>query len=277
MGVPSGVRSFPAPDGRHTVCCQPVVSAQNVDDAGILVTYCGPPPGPAELWAQWNLDPWLMLGLGAAYCLWRFGVPDATPAARRHFYAAFAVLLAVFVSPLCAASSALFSARVLHHVLMVAVAAPLLALALPSPRHATNPLGLPLLVATATLYLWHAPPLYDMALAHVGTYWLMQFSLLVSATVFWRATLAPQTTPALALVAIVASAALMGMLGALLTFAPEPLYLAHRIAPLAFGLTALEDQRLGGLVMWVPALVPYALVATLVLRRLAAVMTAARA
>ena len=81
---------------------------------------------------------------------------------------------------------------------------------------------------------------------------------MASATAFWRAVLAPRTAPALALLAIVASAGLMGMLGALLTFAPETLYVAHRIAPLAFGLSALEDQRLGGLIMWVPALLPYA-------------------
>lgn len=253
------------------------MNSQSADGVDSPVAYCGPPPGPAELWSQWNLDPWLLLGLGAAYGLWRFSAPDATLAMRRQFAAAFAVMLIIFVSPLCAASSALFSARVLHHVLMVAVAAPLLGMAFPPPRGVAPSIGPPLLVATATLYLWHTPPLYALALANVGVYWLMQFGLLISATVFWRAVLAPQTTPALALIAIVASAGLMGMLGALLTFAPEPLYAAHRIAPLAFGLTALEDQRLAGLIMWVPALLPYAVIAAATMRRWAALMPAARA
>lgn len=253
------------------------MTPQTLDRASTPVAYCGPSPGPAELWSQWNLDPWLLLGLAAAYGVWRVGVPGASAGMRRHFTAAFGVLLLIFLSPLCAASSALFSARVLHHVLMVAVVAPLLALALPPPRSAANPLGRPLLAATALLYLWHAPSLYDLALAQVGVYWLMQISLLVSAVAFWRAVLAPQTTPALALVAIVASAGLMGMLGALLTFAPDPLYRAHRMAPLAFGLSALEDQRLAGLIMWVPALVPYGVIAAFTLRRFVASLSAVRA
>ena len=48
--------------------------------------------------------------------------------------AAVAVLVVAFVSPLCALSAALFSARVVHHLLLVAVAAPLIALAWPTRR-----------------------------------------------------------------------------------------------------------------------------------------------
>lgn len=249
------------------------MSLQRIDEPGTAVAYCGPPPGPAQLASQWNTDPWLLLGLGlavAAYLAFRSHRargPTWEQGSGRYFAAGIAVLLLVFVSPLCAAASALFSARALHHVLMVAVAAPCLALALPVPRRGANPLGLPLLVAASVLYLWHAPPLYARALAEVGVYWLMQASLLLSATLFWRAVLAPRTPPALALLAVVLSAGLMGLLGALLTLAPEPLYLAHRIAPLAFGLSALEDQRLAGLLMWVPALLPYAAFAALSLRR----------
>ena len=230
-------------------------------------TYCGPPPGPEELLARWNLDPWLLLGFAAAWWLWRTTVPSPSPAARSSFGAALAVLVVIFVSPLCAATTALFSARVTHHVLMVAVAAPLLALALPAQQGRANPAALPLLAATGALYLWHAPPLYAAALRDPGIYWLMQITLLGSATVFWRAVLATRTTPAMALLAIVGAAASMGMLGALLTFAPQPLYAAHRIAPLAFGLSALDDQRLGGLIMWVPALLPYLAMGALALRR----------
>jgi putative membrane protein len=46
-----------------------------------------------------------------------------------------------------------------------------------------------------------------------------------------------------------------GALGALLTFAPHPWYLHYAAG--AFGLTALEDQQLGGLVMWVPGGLTY--------------------
>ena len=69
------------------------------------------------------------------------------------------------------------------------------------------------------------------------------------------------------LVFVVAAFAQMGLLGAILTFAAQPLYSAHAIAPLAWGLTPLEDQALGGLIMWVPAGIPYAIAAALIARR----------
>src|SRR4029079_18381240 len=44
-----------------------------------------------------------------------------------------------------------------------------------------------------------------------------------------------------------------GALGALLTLAPTPWYLPVPQALSEWGLSALEDQQIGGLIMWVPA------------------------
>ena len=49
----------------------------------------------------------------------------------------------------------------------------------------------------------------------------------------------------------------MGLLGALLTFAPRLLYPAYTNRILLVGGDAIADQQLAGLVMWVPASVPY--------------------
>lgn len=217
--------------------------------------YCGPAPLPAELWTRWNFDPLLLAALLAlAWMLRR----------DRAGQAAVLVLVVAFVSPLCAASSALFSARVVHHVLLVAVAAPLLARAWPTrlPGHPAPAFA----VSTTLLWAWHLPVAYDLALAHVGVYWLMQLSLLGSALWFWQAVFAPQRQPVEALYYVVAGFAQMGMLGAILTFAPTPLYAAHAVAPLAWGLTPLADQQLAGLLMWVPAGLPYAIAAALLAR-----------
>ena len=59
----------------------------------------------------------------------------------------------------------------------------------------------------------------------------------------------------------------MGLLGALLTFAPQALYAAHAVAPLSWGLTPLGDQQLGGLIMWVPAMLPYLVIIDHLARR----------
>lgn len=223
--------------------------------------YCGPAPLPGEIWMRWNLDPVLLVAL----CLLAVFVGR-----NRAGAAAVAVLAIAFVSPLCALSSALFSARVVHHVLLIAVAAPLLALALPQRR--AGPPALPFVASTVLLWGWHVPAAYDAALSHVGVYWAMQITLLGSALWFWRAVFAPGRNPVETLAFVVAGFAQMGLLGAILTFAPAPLYAAHETAPMLWGLLPLVDQQLGGLVMWVPAGLPYALIAGLIARRAWAVM-----
>lgn len=220
------------------------------------IAYCGPPPVPAGLASSFNLDPVLLIGL--------FGLAIALRRDRAGL-AAVGVPAIAFVSPLCALSSALFSARVVHHVLMVAVAAPLLAIALPA--RARGGLAVPFVASTAVLWAWHLPAAYDAALANVPVYWVMQVSLLGTALLFWRAVLAEGRSPVDRLGFVVAAFAQMGLLGALLTFAPGPLYAAHGFAPLAWGLTPLQDQGLGGVIMWVPAGIPYAVAAVLIARR----------
>jgi putative membrane protein len=218
--------------------------------------YCGPAPLPAEIWERWNLDPLLLLGL----VVLAFMIGRRPPGA-----AAVVVLVIAFVSPLCALSAALFSARVVHHVLLVVVAAPLLALAIPFGR-AT--LALPgLMISTAALWLWHLPVAYDAAMSNVAVYWLMQVTLLVPAVVFWRAVLHPGQSPGRSIVFIWAAFMQMALLGALLTFAPETLYAIHAIAPMDWGFTPLSDQQLGGLIMWIPAAIPYLVIGALTARR----------
>ncbi|TNC48448.1 cytochrome c oxidase assembly protein [Rubellimicrobium rubrum] len=216
--------------------------------------YCGPAPSPAELMSRWNLDP-ILLAVLALLALW---VGRSRPGV-----AALAVLVLAFVSPLCALSSALFSARILHHVLLVAVAAPLLALA--RPAQAPRGAGLPFLLATAALWLWHAPAPYDAALSHKGLYALMQASLLGTAVLFWRAAFS-QPGGAGALWVLLSYMA-MGLLGALIAFAPQPLYATHATTPLLWDFTALADQQLAGFLMWVPAGLPFAFWGALLARR----------
>lgn len=227
------------------------------------IPYCGPAPLPAEFWSSWNFDPMLIVVFAAisagALGMSRAGWREATRSP--YGLAALAVLLVAFVSPLCALSSALFSARVVHHLLLVAVAAPLLALALPT-RVSKLPLSAAFLAHTLLMWVWHAPVPYDRALSSVPVYWLMELSLLLSAFVMWQGIFAARAGPALS--ALLGSIVQMGMLGALLTFAARPLYAAHATTTLPYGLTPLGDQQLAGLLMWVPAALPYLAVALVI-------------
>ena len=61
---------------------------------------------------------------------------------------------------------------------------------------------------------------------------------------------------------------LMGLLGALIVFAGQPLYAPHFASGAAWGLGPLEDQQAAGLIMWAPAAAAYLLVALLKMRAL---------
>ena len=218
----------------------------------IWLPYCGAAPVPSELLGRWNFDPVLLaalLGLGLAYGL---GCRDAAPRQRACFAAAVLLASILFVSPFCALTSALFSARVVRHVLIGLALAPLLVAALPERR-------LPVIGSAAgwtavqalIFWLWHAPPVYAWALSGDAAYWLMQLSLIVSAAGFWAA-LKRSSAPA-AVAALLATMVQMGLLGALITFSAAPLYAPHLLATQAWGLSPLEDQQLAGLIMWAPA------------------------
>lgn len=218
----------------------------------IWTPYCGPAPEAGD-W-RWNPDPLLLLVMAAATAL----IVLRTGGRERGFgLAAMAVLGVSFVSPLCALSSALFSARTVHHVLLVGVAAPLLAAAL--PRRRCGPLVLATLVQAVVLWVWHAPAAYAAALSNDGLYWLMQLSLLGSSVWFWAA--ARTASAPAAVVGLLAAMLGMGLLGPVLTFAGQAIYGPHAYSTLAWGLTPLEDQQAAGLIMWAPAAGLYLLAA----------------
>jgi putative membrane protein len=104
-------------------------------------------------------------------------------------------------------------------------------------------------------WFWHAPDAYVAALDATPVYWLMQLTLLGSAALMWAAIFA--ATPARAIAALLGLTIQMGLLGALLVFAATPLYAPHLTTTLAFGLDPEADQQLAGLIMWVPACLPY--------------------
>ncbi len=218
--------------------------------------YCGPAPDPGDILARWNFDP-LLLGALALVAL---------VIARRHGGAmATGVLVLAFVSPLCALSSALFSARVVHHLLLVVVAAPLIAMSI-QVRILRAPM-LAVAIFTGVLWAWHIPAAYEFALSNTHAYWIMQATLLGSAVWFWQEALAPDGPSFARLPLVVAGFAQMGLLGSILTFSPDPLYAQHAVAPLKWGLLPLTDQQLGGLIMWVHAGIPFAIAAAALVRR----------
>lgn len=216
------------------------------------MSYCGAPPTLADVWNRWNFEPVLLTCLAL---LAAFGFLRLSGSERHFFFAAWAIAAVLFVSPICAMSVALFSVRVSHHVALTMIVAPLLALSLPRQWAERTAMTAALVVSTMALWLWHTPDLYTAAFQHPAIYWAMQVSLLGSFTWLWLGLLRGPSAISAGVTALT-SAIQMGFLGALLVFAPSPLYLPHLTTTGAFGLLPLEDQQLAGVVMWVPANLP---------------------
>jgi len=102
----------------------------------------------------------------------------------------------------------------------------------------------------AALWLWHAPTFFLAALRNESLHALQHASFFFSALLFWWAVFGSRRRArhGIALALLVTTMLQMNALGLLLTFAPQAWYPAESPAP--WGLTPLEDQQLGGLVMW---------------------------
>src|ERR1700753_3780600 len=123
--------------------------------------YCGAPATPDDFWSRWNLDPALLTALALGVALYFAIDRHASPARRAAFLTGWVVGSLARVSPLCALSVSLFSARVGQHMILTSLVAPLVALGI-GRRPAPTGRG-PVLAATAfavALWLWHSPAPY---------------------------------------------------------------------------------------------------------------------
>ncbi|MGB7974657.1 MAG: cytochrome c oxidase assembly protein [Roseiarcus sp.] len=220
-----------------------------------FVPYCGSAPSPGAL--HWNLDPVLiaaLLVLAAAHL--RFARSRGVTRPDMGVSAFGWLLLALaFISPLCNLSVALFSARVTQHMAIALFAAPMIArgwVFAPAERQPWPGAAWAATLAFAAIFwIWHSPLFYDETLRSNVVYWLMHVTTIAAALGLWMAVFS--SSAPLAFLVLFATGAQMSLLGALLTFAAVPLFSVHEFTTVPWGLTWLQDQQLGGLVMWVPA------------------------
>jgi len=249
----------------------------------------------ARLSIPWSFEPWGLALLAGSLALYALGVArlwrhagrgrGVRPAHVSAFLAGWLSLGVALVSPLDALGGLLFSAHMLQHELMMVMAAPLLiigrplavwAWALPpGPRKAMAPwlkrrpvagtwhlLTEPLVAWTAhglVLWGWHLPALFEAALRHGGVHVLQHTSFLLSALLFWWGPLGntPRSRHGPAMFYLFSTMLHTGALGALLTFSPTLWYPTYGDGAARFGFDPVEDQQIGGLVMWVPGGLAY--------------------
>lgn len=192
------------------------------------------------------------------------------------FSAGVVLLVAALVWPLDAWAELSFSAHMAQHMVLIALAPPLLlghpgAIWLQGLPRSWRPVVVSLrgwpgasgarrlfgslaavsLFHGAVLWGWHAPAAFELALRHDLIHWAEHATLLAAGILFWRALLrARGAALGSAMVWMLVTVIHSGMLGALITLAPHPLY---RIYIERGGvLDVLADQQLAGLIMWVP-------------------------
>jgi putative membrane protein len=168
------------------------------------------------------------------------------------------ILAAIWLGPLPQLARQAFFAHMLMHMGVVAVAAPLLALGiagghLDATRQAPR-LFAPIpasILELVVVWAWHAPALHHAARHHTVVLIIEQGMFFVAGVFVWLSAFGGNSArrsnrSAAGLVALLLTAMHMTLLGALLALSPRPLY-AH--AGEFSGLTAIDDQHLGGAIM----------------------------
>jgi cytochrome c oxidase assembly factor CtaG len=256
----------------------------------------GKPHNWHDLTRAWSFEPLVVISLTLMALLFVRGVralwrqSDTGKGIRRWEAAAFAggwlTLFVALVSPVHAWGRVLFSAHMTQHELLMLVAAPLIVLgrpliafmwALPLEwsrrvgdwartawfRKSWKALTIPLVawcLHAAALWLWHVPSLFEATLHSELMHTLQHLSFFLSALLFWWALVHGRRGwlgYGAAVLYVFTTSIHSGLLGALLTFSHAVWYPSYVGLTSSWGLTPIEDQQLGGLIMWIPAGVLY--------------------
>ncbi len=252
--------------------------------------------------AMWQFEPEIVAGLLIAAALYIAGVRRGVSArAWRHvaFFAGLGALALALLSPIEPLADHVFAVHQVEHMLLRTIGPMLILLSQPQAalmrgmpdwlrRGAVGPfVASPVvrslfgffsfpLVATAlflgTTYFWMWPRWHDIAILDEPIHYMWHVSLLVSGLFFFSTIFDPRPAPSgprLGTRLAMFWFAAMGniLLGAYLSFKTQPLYSAYSVMGRMFGLDAVSDERIGGLIMWIPGCMMFAAAILLILHR----------
>ena len=213
------------------------------------------------------------------------------------FAAGWVIVAIALLSPLHALGGVLFSAHMAQHELLMTVAAPLLVIGKPlipfvwalSPRWRritgrmtgatafaapwraiTHPTSA-FFIHAAAIWLWHLPPWYDASVTNETVHAAQHASFFLTALLFWWVVLQPSAArggTAVSIALLFGTVMHTGALGAVLTLTTRLLYPVYAATTAPWGLLPVEDQQIGGLIMWVPGGLAYVIAALALVLRL---------
>ena len=257
----------------------------------ILIFHGSQPHNWHDLIRAWSFEPLVVISLVLTAVVFIIGLYHLKRRSIRTwealcFAGGWLALFVALVSPVHAWGRVLFSAHMSQHEILMLVAAPLLVLGRPLiaflwalPLNWSRSLGnvskitwinrvwrtltIPLvawLLHAVALWTWHIPALFEATLYSDAIHTLQHLSFLLSALLFWWALIhGPQGAMGYgaAVLYLFTTSVHSGALGALLTVAGSVWYPSYTPLTASWGLTPLEDQQLGGLIMWIPASLVY--------------------
>jgi putative membrane protein len=242
----------------------------------------------------WNFELSLILGIALLVVLYAWSATryrsrhhGAQPLSRVQvvfFSLALLSLVVALVSPIDdLADHDLLSMHMVQHLLLTLVMPPLLLLstpgwmlrpllnvplALPILRRLTSPVAA-FLVFNGVFCAWHVPALYELTLQNESVHIFEHLLFMATAFLAWMPIVSPLPElprlpyPAMVLYLFLQSV-VPTVLGGLITFADDVLYPTYAHAPRVWGMSALEDQQWGGLIMWIPGAFVYLTALTVV-------------
>jgi putative membrane protein len=245
-------------------------------------------------WSDWKLYPSFLVGwllFGGAYYLAAgplrryFSGSRPVPRAKlASFTGGMLIMLVSLQGPLHELSDYyLFSAHMVQHLGVMLVMPPFLLYGFPAwmLRPLVRPgfvlrvarfLTLPLVAFALNNVIfgaWHFPGPYDLMMRNHDVHVAMHLMIMVTGGIMWWPVMSPlpelpRIVPALQMVYLFVLGIPMMVVAALITFSDDALYTWYAAAPRIFPLDVLDDQRLGGVIMWVPGALVLWLAITLV-------------
>jgi putative membrane protein len=231
---------------------------------------------------EWSLHPSVLIGVAALGALYFWGIryirrrfalgPPVQPWRPLCFGAGLLVMLLSLNGPIHDLSdNYLFSIHMAQHLLLTMVLPPLLIAGVPGwlvepvlrrpairslARFLVHPVVAGVLFSV-TLLFWHTVDAYDLMMRNHDVHVVTHLTFMVTAVLLWWPVMSPAPSlprlgPGLGMLYLFVIQLPMQLLGAIITFADDPLYTWYLAAPRTWGLSPLDDQKLGGLLMWVP-------------------------
>ena len=239
-------------------------------------------------WWRWSIHPSTVIGIAALGTLYIWASAQLrqqpTTGQKIYFFSGLLVMFASLNGPIHDLSDDfLFSAHMVQHLLLTLAVPPLLLAGTPGwmlrpvlSKRYVSPVArfftrAPIAFVTfnVTFAIWHLPPFYNAAMANHSLHIGEHLMFMTAAVLMWWPLLSqlpefPRLAyPGQMLYSFLMSIP-MSIVAIYIAMADHVLYPAYSAAPRVLPLTPLEDQLLGGLIMWIPGGIIFIIIMTVV-------------